>query len=736
VTDESLDDSGSHRQRRRSGGVSMATRLAAAVLLVSLLSLAIATFVGIASGFDLGRGIYEARLTSLNGSGSFDVAAELRSTRSATEALALSPGAATAVGEFDRALAQLPEGFDPVEATSELTGAYEGVYLDTTGPTGSGPDVNEIVPSDSGALYVQTEYSVETVDADTGEVVAGEPADGQTLTVEVVADPGRLADAGDGSAWSEVHSVYHPAYRRIVDDLGLLDLYLIEPEDSRIVYSVGKGPDVGSSLVTGPFGGSVLANTVEQVIDDPAAGAVVSDLSLYTGAPDTVIGVMASPIMDDDTLVGVVAVTYDGSEFTRMLTSPDASTDPDGNMPPDVYLIGADGTLRSDPQSYLDAPTVFVDLSEASGLLSPEERDDIVAAGTTVLTQPAVGSTVMAARTGDEAVAERQSMTGGTVFNTVARVPFDGVEWYTAAEVGVEPAEAALGTFRDILIVGASLFVICIAFLAVAWAGRLMRPVRAISERLGNIDDDHTSLELPERSPVEMHHLAASFDSMVTTLDEQQVALAVAREERLELLRQMLPTAVADRLAKGGDEGVDQVEQASVVVLVVRGLGELVRADGAGTNRDLVDRLHAELDGLAEEHGLDRIKVVGDAYFAACGHDRPFIDHAPRVVTFASDARDAIRSLGDGAAAELDVAVGVDTGPVTVGMTGTARLIYDVWGETVSWAHLLARSAGAGSIVVSDATHSMLPLEMPSEPTEVAGATAWIVSDAAMGSVR
>ena len=714
----------------------MATRLAAAVLLVSLLSLAISTLVGVMSGFELGRGIYEARLTSLNASGSFDVAGQLRSTRSATEALALSPGTALAVEEFDRALAELPDGFDTAEATSQLTGAYEGVYLDTTGPAGSGADVNEIVPNDPGALYLQTEYSIETVDVDTGDVVTGEPADGQAVTVELVADPGRLTDAGDGSAWSEVHSRNHPAYRRIVDDLGLLDLYLIEPTDSRIVYSVDKGPDVGTSLVTGPFGGSVLANTVERVLDDPAAGAVVSDLSLYTGAPDTVIGVVASPIMDGDSVVGVVAVTYDGSEFTRMLTSQDTPTESDGNKLVDVYLIGADGTLRSDPQSYLDAPTAFLDLSEASGLLSSAERDDIVAAKTTVLIQPAVGSTVIAARSGNDDVDERQAMTGGTVFSTVARIPFDGVEWYMASEEGLEPAEAALGTFRDTLIVGASLFVIGIAFLAVAWAGRLMRPVRAISERLGNVDDDHTSLELPEQSPVEMHHLAASFDSMVTTLDEQQVALAVAREERLELLRQMLPSAVADRLAKGGDEGLDQVAQASVVVIVVRGMGELIRVGDAGTNRDLVDRLHAELDGLAEEHGIDRIKVVGDAYFAACGHDRPFIDHAPRVVTFASDARNAIRALGDGAAIRLDVAVGVDTGPVTVGMTGNARLIYDVWGDTVSWAHLLARSAGAGSIVVSDATHSMLPLEVTSDATEVAGATAWIVSDAAIGSVQ
>jgi class 3 adenylate cyclase len=718
----------------------MATRLAAAILLVSLVSLAIATLVGVVSGFELGREIYQAQLTSLEGSGSADVADQLRSTQSATEALALSPESAVAIEEFDEALAELPDEFDPLQATSRLTAAYNGVYLDTSGSDGSGPDVNEIVPTDPGALYIQAEYSIEEVDNDTGEAVAAEPTSGDTVTVEVVADPRRLADAGDGSAWTEVHSQYHPAYRRIADDLDLLDLYLIEPTNSRIVYSVGKGPDIGTSLITGPFGGSVLATTVGQVIDDPASGTAVSDLSLYTGAPGSVIGAMASPIMDGDSLIGVVAVTYDGSSFTRILTTEneaaDAFSDDESDTPIDVYLIGADGTLRSDPLGYQVDSTVFLDLSEASGLLSSAERAEIEAAGTTVLIQPAVGATLVAAENRDEAVAERPSMTGGTVFSTVARVPFDGVEWYTASEAGIEAAEAALATFRDILIVGASLFVIAIAFLAVAWASQLMRPVRAISERLGNVEDDQTPLEFPDQSPVEMHHLAASFDSMVTTLDRQQVALATAREDRLELLRQMLPTAVADRLAKGGGEGLDQIEQASVVVLVVRGMSHLVRAGDAATNRDLVDRLHSELDGLAEQHGLDRIKVVGDAYFAACGHDRPFIDHAPRVVTFASDARDAIRSLGEGVSADLDVAVGVDTGPVTVGMTGSARLIYDVWGDTVSRAHLLARSAGTGAIVVSDATHSMLPDQIPSHETDVAGTPVWIVAETAMGRMQ
>ena len=724
-------------RRRRLGtrGVSVATRLAAAVLLISLVSLATATVVGLRSGSGLGRDIYQTRLTTLRTAGTADVAGVLRTARSATEALALSPATAVAIDAFDRGFRALPDtvDIDATAASEELTAAYQDVYLSTLGPNGLPPSIGDIVPVDPGALYLQTVYSVETVDAETGEVVIGEPADGQSVEIRIVADPGRLADAGDATEWSAVHREYHPAYRRIRDDLGALDIYFVEPNDSRIVYSVDKGPDLGTSLVTGPYGGSVLANTVGRVVDDPGAGTAVSDLSRYDAKPGDVVGVMASPVMDGEDLAGVVAVMYDGAGFTDLLTAAtltnDLVEDKIDQPEVDLYLIGADGTTRSDPLAYVTDPVAFLDLSEASGLLSESERTQIEENGTTVLVQPVPGATVTAAETGDEDVTERPSMTGDAVYTTVAPVPFDGVQWYVASEARLAAAETALDDFGNILVVGASLFVIVIAFLGVAWASRLLAPVRTISERLGSIDVDHGPLSIPERSPVEMHHLVSSFDSMAATLDHQQVALALAREERLNLLRRLLPTAVAERLAKGDVDALERVPQASAVVLVVRGLGQLVRAGASRTNRDLVDRLHSELDELAEHHGLDRIKVVGDAYFAACGHDRPFIDHAPRAVTFATDALAAVRSIGTAAGVDLDAAIGVDTGAVSVGMTGGARLVYDVWGGTVSTAHLLARSAGAGTILVSEATHAMLPEEVHTDAIDVDGLVAWTVSD-------
>ncbi len=732
---ESQAETSRARPHARRGGVSIATRLAAAVLVVSLVALVVATMVGVRSGFELGRDIYAARLTSDRESGAFDVAAELQSTRAATQSVAVSPAAADAVARFSDAFDTLSDTVDLTGASAgaDLVAAYEDTYLASTGPDGAPLPIGDIVAADPAAIYLQSRYSLETVDVDTGRVVTGTPTDGQNVETRIVADPGRLDDAGDGSEWSTVHALYHPTYRRAVEQLGLLDLYLVEPIDARVVYSVEKGPDVGTSLVTGPYGGTVLANTVKQVIDDPAGGTVVSDLAFYPAAPGHTVGIMATPIMRGAELTGVVASMYDGALFDEMLTADRAAAD-DTEQLSDVYLISADGTLRSNPKGFLDNPQAFLDASEASGLLSSAERDEIDRTDTTVLTQPAVGATAQAGEAGDESVRRGVSMTGMDVFTTVGPVPFDSVDWYVASEATTDAAEATFGSFRDILIVGASLFVIAIAFFAVGWANRIMRPVRTISERLGAVDQFEQSLTIPEQSPVEMHHLVASFDSMSATLDAQRRALALAREDRLGMLRRMLPAAIAERLAADEVDALEQVPQATVVVIVIRGLGQSLTGRRTA-DRDVVDRLHAELDVLAEQHGLDRIKIVGDAYFAACGHDRPFIDHAPRVVTFATDARDAIRSLGSAAHRDLDVAVGIDTGPVNVGMTGGMKLVYDVWGEAVGIADHLARSAPPGVVLISDATHALLPDEVPSTSTELAGATVWTVAESAMGGM-
>jgi class 3 adenylate cyclase len=431
------------------------------------------------------------------------------------------------------------------------------------------------------------------------------------------------------------------------------------------------------------------------------------------------VGAVASPVYQDDVFVGVLATMYDSAPLTAILTADGEWEDAGYPETSDTYLAGPDGTTRSDPRGFVEDPVAFLDAVQAAGGLTDDERAQIEARGTTVLTLNVDDATFHASREDDSDVVIRQTVSGSDVFSTVAPLSSDQVPWWTIAEMDESSARSDVEQFRELLIVGVAIFVVLLAFVAVFWATGIVRPIREIGDRLARrdrLDAEPEALNVPDRSPIEFHRLAASFESMAASLRAQRAEVSAARVERLDLLRKMLPPAVAQRVEDGSIQALEEVPQVTVGVAVVVGLGALVEIESGDASRALVDRLLAELDDLAERHGIERVKVVGDAYFAACGHDRPYLDHAPRLVAFASDARDAIHELGATTPDGLDLTAGVHTGPVTVGMTGGARLVYDVWGETVTIAHAVVRRGRSGQILVTETTRQLLPDSIVVEP--------------------
>ncbi|MEZ5297008.1 MAG: adenylate/guanylate cyclase domain-containing protein [Ilumatobacteraceae bacterium] len=73
---------------------------------------------------------------------------------------------------------------------------------------------------------------------------------------------------------------------------------------------------------------------------------------------------------------------------------------------------------------------------------------------------------------------------------------------------------------------------------------------------------------------------------------------------------------------------LDHVRNASIVVITLDGLGSMV-GDAPDTDvRNLLGDVVDEVDALAVEMGLERIKLTGSTYYAVCGVSRPYLDHA------------------------------------------------------------------------------------------------------------
>jgi adenylate cyclase len=193
------------------------------------------------------------------------------------------------------------------------------------------------------------------------------------------------------------------------------------------------------------------------------------------------------------------------------------------------------------------------------------------------------------------------------------------------------------------------------------------------------------------------------------------VGLRSAQERAENLLLNILPGSIADRLKASPQTIADQFPAASVLFADV--VDFTPRSNGLTATEvvGLLDRLFGEFDTLAERHRLEKIKTIGDAYMVASGVPDPRPDHARVLALLALDMVAATRS--DGAVGDLDLAlrIGINSGPVVAGVIGRKRFLYDLWGDAVNTASRMESHGTPDRIQITRATYELIKDEFVCE---------------------
>jgi class 3 adenylate cyclase len=159
-----------------------------------------------------------------------------------------------------------------------------------------------------------------------------------------------------------------------------------------------------------------------------------------------------------------------------------------------------------------------------------------------------------------------------------------------------------------------------------------------------------------------------------------------AEQERSDrLLFNMLPPTIADRLKTGPNTIADRFEQVTVLFADIVGFTVLTRTTQPDEMVSMLNEIFTTFDALAERHGLEKIKTIGDGYHAVAGIPAPRADHARAAAEMALDMQAALATLREQCGWPLHLRVGMDSGgPVIAGVIGTRKYVYDVWGDTVN----------------------------------------------------
>ena len=306
---------------------------------------------------------------------------------------------------------------------------------------------------------------------------------------------------------------------------------------------------------------------------------------------------------------------------------------------------------------------------------------------------------------------------------TAAGVPLRGKDGRCLGVLGVDITDqdmrAALAKAGG-LALWLSLAVVALALVvSIAMGTVLTRSIHALSLTVKRFADKDFSARTEVASRDEIGELGKNFNEMASIIQvhsEKLEDLVVLRTKELmaekqtseRLLLNVLPQPIADRLKTGESLIVDRFDSVSVLFADIVGFTNLSSQTTPEKLVTMLNELFSMFDKLAEQHGLEKIKTIGDAYMVVAGIPQPIANHASAIARMALDMQAGVDAYAKRVGLPLSIRIGIHTGSCVAGVIGTKKFIYDLWGDTVNTASRMESHGLPGRIHTTEATCRLL----------------------------
>jgi class 3 adenylate cyclase len=177
------------------------------------------------------------------------------------------------------------------------------------------------------------------------------------------------------------------------------------------------------------------------------------------------------------------------------------------------------------------------------------------------------------------------------------------------------------------------------------------------------------------------------------------------------LLRNILPDETALELKEHGKVKAKKFDSVTVMFTDFKGFTRYSESLSPEELVQAVDYFFSKFDAVMDKYDLEKIKTIGDAYMCAGGLPFPTEDHHLKMVQagfeIAQIMEDAKKNK-EGGIMNIDVRIGINTGPVVSGVVGTRKFAYDIWGDAVNVASRMESMSEPGKINVSESTYLLI----------------------------
>lgn len=191
------------------------------------------------------------------------------------------------------------------------------------------------------------------------------------------------------------------------------------------------------------------------------------------------------------------------------------------------------------------------------------------------------------------------------------------------------------------------------------------------------------------------------------TMTKSEKAATDEKQKSDRLLLNILPEVVANRLKTEKSFIAEGFNNVSVLFTDIADFTSLSQKLSPNELVSFLNEIFSKFDDLTEDHKLEKIKTIGDAYMVAGGLPGSPVNHAIEICHMALSMQKVIQNMKYPFKKAIQIRIGIHVGPVTAGVIGAKKFSYDLWGDTVNTASRMESLCPIGQIQLSEEVYKI-----------------------------
>lgn len=298
----------------------------------------------------------------------------------------------------------------------------------------------------------------------------------------------KLLSANESSEYNDIHVKYHPTFREFLESFGFYDIFLINPDNGRIMYSVFKELDFGTKLWDGPYQDTGIAKVARQALDLKEGEIVIDDYKVYAPSYNAFASFMASPVYDGDKIVSILVFQLPDTVDSKIMSQREGLGETG-----EVLIVGNDYKLRTNSQ--LSATPTFMN--------------------------SVVNEAVEKAINGQTGSVEiDRNLHGYSAYSTFDKMDINGLDWYIFAEITTQEVIDKSLFLTKILLVVSTIVAIMTFLMAKLLSKQISTPVKDIITEFKNLAKFNLNCKTKKVSNDEIGKLSDDFNKTVCSLND------------------------------------------------------------------------------------------------------------------------------------------------------------------------------------------------------------------------